>query len=148
MSHLREYIPKSSVATDYWSFIGIPARGEKLYQSLKQGLSYRVFETLAKLSCLDKKDFAKIVTIPPATLRRRSLTGKFTQDESDRLYRYAEVMKAAKDLFEGDQQAANKWLEKSIRGLGGHRPIDMLATTAETEAVLDLIGRLEYGVFA
>lgn len=132
---------------DFWQKIGLPSRGEKLYQLLKKGLPYHVFEVLVKISCLDKKDFAKVVTIPPATLRRRLEAGQFKQDESDRLYRYAEVMKAAIDLFEGDQEATNQWLQNKVRGLGDKRPIDMLGTTAETEAVLDLIGRLEQGVF-
>ncbi|MHC9037670.1 antitoxin Xre/MbcA/ParS toxin-binding domain-containing protein [Cobetia marina] len=35
-----------------------------------------------------------------------------------------------------------------MRGLGGRRPVEMVATTAGAEAVLDLIGRLEHGVFA
>jgi uncharacterized protein (DUF2384 family) len=35
-----------------------------------------------------------------------------------------------------------------VQGLGGARPAEMIATSAGTDAVLDLIGRLEHGVFA
>ncbi len=72
----------------------------------------------------------------------------FKRDEGDRLYRFAEVYKNAVDLFEGDRQRANTWLLNPVRGLGGQRPVEMIATTAGAEAVLDLIGRLEHGVFA
>ncbi|MDF9435604.1 antitoxin Xre/MbcA/ParS toxin-binding domain-containing protein [Chromohalobacter israelensis] len=64
------------------------------------------------------------------------------------MYRFAEVYKNAVDLFEGDRQRANTWLLNPVRGLGGQRPVEMIATTAGAEAVLDLIGRLEHGVFA
>ncbi|AFT68843.1 hypothetical protein B5T_00558 [Alloalcanivorax dieselolei B5] len=61
-------------------------------------------------------------------------------------YRFAEVLKAATDLFEGDKARARQWLLNPVRGLGGRRPIEMLATSAGAEAVLNLIGRLEHGV--
>jgi putative toxin-antitoxin system antitoxin component (TIGR02293 family) len=39
------------------------------------------------------------------------------------------------------------WMSTPVRGLG-KCPIDMLETRVETQAVLDLIGRLENGVLA
>lgn len=38
--------------------------------------------------------------------------------------------------------------KKSREAIGGARSIDMMVTSAETAAVLDLIGRLEHAVFA
>jgi putative toxin-antitoxin system antitoxin component (TIGR02293 family) len=49
-------------------------------------------------------------------------------------------------LFEDGVSAATKWMCSPVRGLGSRRPIDMLCTRVETNAVLDLIGRLERGV--
>lgn len=148
MSHaLRLYYPAAPSCADFWRSLGIPPRGNRLHEALRRGLPYAVFGRLADLAGLDRKALAKFAAIAPATLQRRAKAGRFNQDESDRLYRLAEVLKAATDLFEGDRDAANAWLNKPIRGLGGRRPMEMLATSAETEAVLDLIGRLEHGVF-
>ncbi|WP_233266249.1 type II RES/Xre toxin-antitoxin system antitoxin [Cobetia sp. L2A1] len=99
-------------------------------------------------SGLESKELARYVVIPPATLKRRADTGYFKPAEGDRLYRFAEVYKSAVDLFEGDKAKAKEWLLSPVRGLGGRRPVEMVATTAGAEAVLDLIGRLEHGVFA
>ncbi len=132
----------------YWQSVGFPARGDKLYKALHAGLPFEVYGKLAKMSGLDKATLATTTTIAPATLQRRAKAGSFSKDESDRLYRFAEVFKATLDLFENDKHAARHWLKSSIRGLGNKRPIDMLSTSAETDAVLDLIGRLEHGVFA
>ncbi|MFT0137715.1 antitoxin Xre/MbcA/ParS toxin-binding domain-containing protein [Alcanivoracaceae bacterium MT1] len=66
--------------------------------------------------------------------------------EQKELYRFAEVLKAATDLFEGDKVRARQWLLNPVRGLGGRRPVEMIATSAEAEAVLNLIGRLEHGI--
>ncbi len=131
----------------FWETVGMPSRGPELYQLLHEGLPYTVFNTLADLSGLDKKKFAEVITISPASLQRRK--GKrFTAQESDKLYRYARLYKAAEELFEGDKLATRAWLNKPVQGLGHRRPIDMLATSAEMEAVLDLVGRLEHGVFS
>lgn len=57
----------------------------------------------------------------------------------------AAVWRAATELFEGDRTAAERWLHKEAVGLGGRRPIDVMET--DPQQVLDLIGRLEHGVF-
>lgn len=143
---LKIYNPEIQDDFDFWRLVGMPARGAKLHDALHKGLSFCVYGKLAELAGLEKKELAKCALIAPATLQRRAKTGRFNQQESDRLYRLAELLKAAADLFEGDMDASRDWLHKPALGLGGRRPIDMLATTAETEAVLDLIGRLEHGV--
>lgn len=66
--------------------------------------------------------------------------------EQKELYRFAEVLKAATDLFEGDKVRARQWLLNPVRGLGRRRPVEMSATSAGAEAVLNLIGRLKHGV--
>lgn len=131
-----------------WEQIGVPARGEPLFEAMHEGFSYRVFRQLANLSGLNKDEFTSVIRLAPATLRRRSKTGRFTSEESDRLFRFAQVFAAAEDLFEGDRHEAQHWLSNPIRGLGNRRPIDMLGTSAESQAVLDVIGRLEHGVFS
>ncbi|RJG42454.1 type II RES/Xre toxin-antitoxin system antitoxin [Motilimonas pumila] len=148
LASIEQYQPTSSHKENFWREIGVPARGEKLYQALHQGLPFSVYNQLSALSGLDKKELAKVTVIAPATLQRRAKSGHFNQVESDRLYRFAELLKAAIDLFEGNSEQAKLWLTQPVRGLGQRRPIDMLATSAETEAVMSLIGRLEHGVFA
>ena len=54
------------------------------------------------------------------------------------------VWQSAIDLFEGDRDAAERWLHREAKGLGGKRPIDVMQE--DPQQVLDLIGRLEHGV--
>ena len=131
-----------------WDKVGIPSRGLALHNAIKNGLPYHVYTALAAITKIDKKDIAKYIAIAPATLSRRAKAGKFTPDEGDKFYRFTEVLAAANALFESDLQGAIAWLNSPVKGLGNKRPLDMLSTSAESEAVLDLIGRLEHGVFA
>lgn len=145
---IKEYQVTYDLHSGFWQTLGIPSRGAKLYQILHQGIPYPVFAKLATEAGLELKALAGYLVIPQATLQRRAKLGRFKLDESDRLYRFAVILKAATDLFEGDKPAAQQWLQNPVRGLGGRCPVQMLATSAEAEAVLDLIGRLEHGVFA
>uniref|UniRef100_UPI000F014A90 antitoxin Xre/MbcA/ParS toxin-binding domain-containing protein n=1 Tax=Pseudomonas viridiflava TaxID=33069 RepID=UPI000F014A90 len=86
--------------------------------------------------------------IAPATLQRRLKAGRFNVEESDRLFRLASIYAAALALFEGHTDAVQRWLIHPVAGLDLRRPLDMLITSAESHSVLDLIGRLEYGVMA
>lgn len=56
------------------------------------------------------------------------------------------VFQEALVLFDGDVKEARGWMDSAARGLGSKPPLDMLGTRAETNAVLDLIHRLERGV--
>ncbi len=130
----------------YWRKIGLPPRGAKLHDAINEGLPYSIYKKLAKLTGIDQKALAVIVSIPPATLQRRAKTGRFNREESDRLFRLTELFKSATDLFEGNHEGARQWLLEPVRGLGGRRPVDMLRTSVEARAVMELIGRLEHGV--
>lgn len=66
-------------------------------------------------------------------------------NENDRLHI---IQQAALELFEGDNEAAQEWIRHPVKGLGGRRPVDLVYTDDDTKTVLDLIGRLEYGVFS
>lgn len=148
MTHATLFEPTPRTHDDFWQSVGIPSRGPRLYAALQRGLPYQVYAHLAKATGLDKQALAKVVDIAPATLQRRIKSGHFNQDESDKLYRLARVFSNTCKLFEGDEQAAQRWLNQPVKGLGGARPIDMIVTSAQTSAVLDLIGRIEHGVFA
>ncbi|GAA0555341.1 DUF2384 domain-containing protein [Rheinheimera aquimaris] len=145
---VREFTPTPDTAPNLWQQLGIAERGPKLYQALHEGFNYSIFDKLSLVSMLDKKQLAQVCQLAPATLARRAKLGKFTQEESDRLHRFATVLVAANTLFDTDMAATKRWLTEPVYGLGDKAPLDMLATSAETQAILDLIGRLEHGVFA
>lgn len=132
----------------FWQQLGVPGRGPRLFEQLEAGFHYRFFVLLAELSGLQKKQLSTLLAISPATLARRANIGRFTPAESDRLFRCAEILKAAIDLFEGDQNGACRWMINPSVGLNGKAPIEMLRSATEASAVEDLIGRMEHGVIA
>jgi putative toxin-antitoxin system antitoxin component (TIGR02293 family) len=56
------------------------------------------------------------------------------------------VFASALSLFEGDADAARRWLTTAQPALGGDKPLEYAATEVGAREVEDLIGRLEYGI--
>jgi putative toxin-antitoxin system antitoxin component (TIGR02293 family) len=57
------------------------------------------------------------------------------------------VSAQAQDVLESAETATN-WLKRPNRALGGHAPIDLLDTDMGTEQVVELLDRIEYGVYS
>lgn len=71
------------------------------------------------------------VSEEPSDLHRKSLA--------------ALVHAEALELFEGDNGAKNRWMTLPQTSLGRRKPVEMLRTEEDIEAVRLLIGRLEHG---
>jgi putative toxin-antitoxin system antitoxin component (TIGR02293 family) len=68
-------------------------------------------------------------------------------DESERLWRFAEVLAHATQVF-GSQAEAEQWLDRPAIGLDHRKPIDLLRTHPGTHLVSDYLTRIEHGVYA
>lgn len=52
----------------------------------------------------------------------------------------------AEEVF-GDPATAADWLNSKNAALGGVTPLSLLSTDAGAQSVLDILGRIEHGVF-
>src|SRR5512134_3388919 len=96
---------------------------------VKAGLPLSEFDALRRQLGLTVEDLADRIGISIATLSRRRRTGEpLDPGHSDRLLRYARLLRLATDLYNGDEQAARTWLRKPARALGGERPLDHAGT--------------------
>ena len=80
--------------------------------------------------------------------RAKVAPGKpLNKEQSGRVWKFAEILAKAAEVF-GSQAAAERWLERPAIGLDQRRPIEMLSTPVGVKLVEDLLGRIEYGVYA
>ena len=116
---------------------------------VKAGLPITEFDALRDLLGLTTEGLAAKIGISIATLSRRRQSGRpLDTGHSDRVLRFARLLKLATELHDGDEQAAREWLAKPARALDGETPLDHAETEAGAREVETLIGRLEYGVYA
>ena len=146
---VEEYRPGAPPPTaGLWDSLGLPSRGSKLHKCIHYGLPFSFLEQVSRMTGVEMRVLSEAVGMSRSTLARRAKVGRFTCAESDRLYSLTTVLDAAHDLFEGDVLAVQNWMLTLARGLARKAPLQMLRTRVETQAVLDLIGRLEHGVLA
>ncbi len=117
-------------------------------RQVRDGIPYAALLRFQKNSGLGASRIADLIRIPQRTLMRRKAVGRLRTDESERLLRVSGVFDKALELFEGDAQAARRWLTTPSESLESHSPLDLAATEIGAREVEDLVGRLEYGAFS
>ena len=115
---------------------------------VRKGLSIESFKRVANYYQLSDAQMSKVVGTSVRTIIRLQKEDKpLNSTWSDRLYRLARVAAQAQEVFES-ADTATSWLKRPNRGLNGHTPVELLDTDAGTEQVVELLDRIEYGVYS
>ena len=135
--------------SDVESLLGLKAKGvPELLGLVRAGLQYNSLESFVRKARFPREEAISLVQISPRTLARRKEKGRLSPEESDRLVRAARIVSQARRLFEGNAEAANRWLKSSQQALGGSTPLEYAQTEIGAREVEALIARLEHGVFS
>jgi putative toxin-antitoxin system antitoxin component (TIGR02293 family) len=113
---------------------------------IRRGISSAALDSITKSIRVTQSELATVLGIPERTLARRKKEGVLTSEESAKLVRLARVVERAEDVFEG-LDASLDWLKSPNAALSGATPLSLLDTDIGAESVLDMLGRIEHGVF-
>ena len=147
MNQLKEYIPtnppKRAAGT---KILGIKSKNPiDLEDQLRKGLEYSSFRNLAQKLEISEAALGELIEISYDTLQRRRRNGRFNLNESETLYRVARILERSEELL-GEE--AKAWLREPVLALGNRTPLSISARAIGSELVLNLIGRLEHGVYS
>jgi putative toxin-antitoxin system antitoxin component (TIGR02293 family) len=96
---------------------------------------------------LSRSELCTALNIPERTLTRRLRESRLSPEESEKVFRLARVWERAIDVFESEP-AARQWLKAPNPTLENASPLSLLVADIGADAVLDLLGRIEHGVFS
>lgn len=114
---------------------------------VREGLPSSTVRSVAEHLDVSVAELSADLGLPARTIHRRLEHGqRLTSEESERSLRVARALARAQELL-GDRNG-RAWLREPSRGLGGEVPVKMLDTADGFAAVMDELGRLEYGVIA
>jgi putative toxin-antitoxin system antitoxin component (TIGR02293 family) len=115
---------------------------------IRRGLPPKSLESLARQMDMTVLATVEVIGLVKRTVARR-IQEKQTLDpeQSERVLRLARAIAQATAIL-GSLEKARPWLRKPNRALGGEAPIALLDTDVGAQAVLDELGRIDYGVFA
>jgi putative toxin-antitoxin system antitoxin component (TIGR02293 family) len=114
---------------------------------VRAGLRYAAFETATRQLDLSFDEATRSLRLPKRTIARRKEAGRLDPIDSERLVRLVSMAARAMEVLGGDREA-RRWIHASNRALGGERPIDLLDTDIGAQAVTDVLGRIEHGVYS
>lgn|GEM_PF-1251676 len=112
--------------------------------TINTGIKRLAFDRLKLLTHASSKDLVDAVRIPARTLARRKI---FHPDESERILRVASAFQRAIEVFE-DLEKARRWFASSKPVLGNKTPLQFCDTEVGADEVMNLLGRIEHGVFS
>jgi putative toxin-antitoxin system antitoxin component (TIGR02293 family) len=88
------------------------------------------------------------VVLPARTLKHRKARNEsLSIDESDRFARLVRIFNHTVRVF-GDKTKATHWLNAPKRRFGDRTPIQMLRTEVGGRMVEEMLGQIDYGMFA
>lgn len=120
----------------------------RLIERLRKGVSFKELTRLIDLIGMSGEEMAAVLSIPPRTFaRRKERAGRLAQGESERFVRLVKVLAIGRDVF-GSLETAKSWMERENRALGGVSPNSLLDTDIGTQAVVDVLGRIEHGIYS
>lgn len=131
-----------------WQAAGLNnSDGVALLGQISEGLDGKVANLIVDWANITKNDLREMSGIP-ATTFTRSLKARFSAEQSERLVRIIRVIDRAVELFEGDKEEAQKWLNEPNRALSWKVPAKLMASETGAYEVMKLITRLEHGVYS
>lgn len=128
--------------------VGSPRSEFDFIEVIRAGLPAEVISSVSKASDVSEDVLCKALRIAKRTAARRKANGsRLKATESELIYRFSRVLVAAKEVL-GTKEKARGWMLSDNLALGGQRPIDLLDTGIGFEDVLDVLGRIEHGVYS
>ena len=141
------------MSTAALAFLGLPGRARAadpfhFDDAIRRGFPASALLGLKKATGFTSEEIAGMLDISVKTIERAiSQGGRLGHGVSDRLYRVANLLALAERVLE-DREQARLWLHEAQHGLGGRKPIELLATEAGSREVESLLGRIEHGFLA
>jgi putative toxin-antitoxin system antitoxin component (TIGR02293 family) len=116
-------------------------------ETVESGVSLNALNNFVSASGVQFRDIYEVV-IPARTLKHRKARKEhLTADESDKLARLIRIFDHAVSVL-GDREKALHWLNEPKRRFDGRTPIQMLRTEWGGRIVEEMLGQIEYGMFA
>jgi putative toxin-antitoxin system antitoxin component (TIGR02293 family) len=114
---------------------------------MRRGLPYRALKLTTTALGLTLREVSTFLAFKHRTLARRRHDARLTPAESERVVRLARVTARAEEVF-ADRANAHTWLRQPNRVLGDRPPIELLDTDLGAESVLQVLYRIEDGVYS
>ena len=114
---------------------------------IRQGVPMATFNNIMAKTRLSLTEMATIIHTSDRTLRRYEGSDYLSPEHSEKILEIAALYSMGEETF-GNMDTFNKWLNTTHRALGSVKPKDLLDTSIGIRWVMDMLGRIQHGVFS
>ena len=118
-----------------------------LLKLARKGISKKSLLALAKRISLTIEEVASVLHISERTLQRYTPQTLIRTEYADRAIELALLYERGIEVL-GSERAFSTWIKSPNYALGGEIPFNLLDTRIGFTMVLDILGRIEHGVFS
>ncbi|RZK42906.1 MAG: DUF2384 domain-containing protein [Pedobacter sp.] len=118
-----------------------------LVQLVRTGISKRSLLALAKRISLTIEEISNVLHISERTLQRYTPTTLVKIEYADKALELARLYEKGIAVF-GSQKQFDTWMRTPNQALNNEIPLSLLDTSVGFDLVLQILGRIEYGVFS
>jgi len=128
--------------------VGSPRSEFEFIEIIRAGLPSEVIMSVVKSSAVSEEVIYQALRIAKRTAaRRKAKSARLKASESELIYRFSRVLVTAREVL-GDKDKAREWSLTENAALNGERPIDLLDTGIGFDDVMDVLRRIEFGVYS
>ncbi len=113
----------------------------------RKGLPKSVIVTISSLLGISMEKMSDLIHISHRTIQRKNPEDLLNVYSTEQILEIAEVISRGIEVFDSLDHFT-KWLHQEVRYLNYQKPLDYLDTSFGTKMVLDILGRIEHGVFS
>ena len=147
VTHLREELNPYRYGSSLREEPEVKDSPAEVVALIRRGLPMAEFHALAEWLGVTEEELAPLLGISRATLHRRKKAGHLEMPESERLVRFARLLRRATEVF-SKEEAARDWLKSPAVAFSGESPLSFADTEIGAREVEYLLGRIEHGVFS
>jgi len=113
----------------------------------RHGLPKSVVVTISELLGISMEKMSDLIHVSHRTIQRKSDTDLLNTYSTEQILEIAEVISKGIEVFSTIEDFKT-WLHQDIRYLNYQKPLNYLDTSFGTKMVLDILGRIDYGVYS
>ncbi|MEI4970943.1 MULTISPECIES: antitoxin Xre/MbcA/ParS toxin-binding domain-containing protein [Aeromonas] len=148
MSYASYHPGKATASTKtIFDSLGIPSDPLGAHLWIVAGVAPGIIHRLAELMNTDSGLICRLAGISRSTVTRKlRIEAPLSISQGARVYGVVQALEAVLFLHRNNTARALSWLHRPAWGLGGVAPATLLTTPFGAQAVVYLVGRIEYGV--
>lgn len=114
---------------------------------INRGIPKKALMNLVKYLGMPIHQVVELLPLSKRTIERYTPTQRFNSVVSEYILQLAELAAHGDYIFDTKEQF-RQWLELPNQALGNKSPFSIMNTMLGTDMVIDILGRIEYGVYS